>query len=62
MHQIFSSKSLAPKDLEHATVLRELISSINTLKQSKLAEDDSLAQMYPKTYMFNKVTEILHKK
>ena len=56
MSQVFSSSSLKPKDMEHASVLRDLISSINSLKQSKLAEDDALAQMYPKTYMFAKVT------
>jgi len=55
-------KELKPKSLDEVESLRKMIESVNSAKQTKLESDDSLKEMYPKTYMFSKVTEILQKK
>lgn len=60
--QMFSSGSLKGKSLEEVDSLRKMIEAVNAAKKTKLEEDDGLKEMYPKTYMFSKVTEILQKK
>lgn len=55
-------KELKPKSLSEVESLRKMIESVNQAKQTKLERDESLKEMYPKTYMFSKVTEILQKK
>ena len=42
--------------------LRKMIESVNTAKKSKIEKDATLQQMYPKTYMFSKVTDLVKEK
>jgi hypothetical protein len=39
--------------------LRSLIESVNAEKSHKLSEDEALKEMYPKTYMLHKVSELI---
>ena len=56
---IVLSELKKPKSLDEVESLRKMIESVNSAKQTKLESDMALKEMYPKTYMFSKVTEIL---
>ena len=60
--QIFKSKALKPKGLEEVDKLRKMIESVNAEKKAKLDSDDALKEMYPKSYMLAKVSELLQAK
>ena len=55
-------KELKTKSIDEVESLLKMIEPVNSAKQTKLEPDDSLKEMYPKTYMFSKVTEIIQKK
>jgi hypothetical protein len=57
IEKVISSKLLKPKELtpEYLSSLEEFIESANTVKLKKFEEDETLKEMYPKSYMLSKM-------